>query len=132
MQPELFLLAPRHAGAAQVERRRTLLRRRADLLELVGSDDELPEELRLSAIQRMPLPDCPLHARGVWALPPSAILHATSEDIHEVSFHVDLACTLDELQDVFLWLSGACPCAITRCMARVSGPFRPVQPCMPL
>ena len=98
----------------------------------MGSDDELPEELRLSAIRRMPLPDYPLRAQGVWALPSSAVLHATVEDIHEVSLHVDLACKLDELQNIFLWPSGACPSAITRCMARVSGPFRPVQPCMPL
>ena len=46
----------------------------------------------MSAIRRMPLPDYPLHAQGVWALPPSLVLHATVEDIHEVSLHVALAC----------------------------------------
>ena len=85
MQPELFLLAPRHAGTRQGERRRTLLSRRADLLELVGAEEELPEELQLRNIRRMPLPDHHISDQAVWALPASSALHATVEDIHEAS-----------------------------------------------
>ena len=87
MQPELFLLAPRHAGRRQGERRRTLLKRRADLLELVGAEEELPEELQLANIRRMPLPDHHISDQAVWALPPGSALHATVEDIHEASPH---------------------------------------------
>ena len=85
MQPELFLLAPRHAGSRQGERRRTLLNRRADLLELVGAEEELPEELQLHNIRRMPLPDHHISDQAVWALPAGNALHATVEDIHEAS-----------------------------------------------
>ena len=85
-QPELFLLAPRHAGVRQGERRRTLLKRRADLLELVGpSEADMPEELRLTSIRRLPLPHYSIAQQGVWALPPELALHATVEDIHEAS-----------------------------------------------
>ena len=87
MQPELFLLAPRHAGRRQGERRRTLLSRRADLLELVGAEEELPEELQLANIRRMPLPDHHISDQAVWALPAGSALHATVEDIHEASSH---------------------------------------------
>ena len=92
MQPELFLLAPRHAGTRQPERRRTLLKRRADLLELVGAEEELPKELQLHNIRRMPLPDYHISGQAVWALPLSNALHATVEDIHEASSH---ACQLE-------------------------------------
>lgn len=83
VQPELFMLAPRNAGARQRERRRTLLKRRADLLELVGAEADLPEELQLPNIRRMPLPDHAMGGYGVWALPLNHALHATVEDVHE-------------------------------------------------
>ena len=78
------MLAPRNAGARQRHRRRTLLKRRSDLLELVGVEADLPEELQLPNIRRMPLPDHALGGFGVWALPLSHALHATVEDVHEV------------------------------------------------
>ena len=87
VQPALFLLAPRHAGRRQGERRRTLLSRRADLLELVGAEEELPEELQLPNIRRMPLPEHHISDQAVWALPAGSALHATVEDIHEASPH---------------------------------------------
>ena len=77
------MLAPRNAGARQTERRRTLLKRRADLLELVGVEADLPEELQLPNIRRMPLPEHVMGGYGVWALPLSHALHATVEDVHE-------------------------------------------------
>ena len=83
MQPELFLLAPRNAGTRQTERRRTLLKRRADLLELVGVEADLPEELQLHNIRRMPMPDHDISGSGVWALPLCHALQPTVEDIHE-------------------------------------------------
>lgn len=47
VQPELFLLAPRNAGADLAERRGTLLKRRSDLLAMVGAEEDLPEELQV-------------------------------------------------------------------------------------
>lgn len=77
------MLAPRNAGTRQTERRRTLLKRRADLLELVGVEAEMPEELQLHNIRRMPMPDHGIRGYGVWALPLCHALQPTVEDIHE-------------------------------------------------
>ena len=85
------MLAPRNAGARQTERRRTLLKRRADLLELVGAEADLPEELQLPNIRRMPMPDHAMGRYGVWALPLSHALHSTVEDVHEACNFVPAA-----------------------------------------
>ena len=85
-QAELFLLAPRNAGAGAQERRATLLQRRGDLLELVaGEEGALPPELRAPAVRRPRLrPERP-GARGVWAVPPALALQGASpEDLSEV------------------------------------------------
>ncbi len=50
VQPELFLLAPRNAGADLAERKGTLLQRRADLLAMVGAEEDLPEELQVRGL----------------------------------------------------------------------------------
>lgn len=43
---ELFMLAPRNAGADLAERRATLLKRRSDLLAMIGTEEDLPENLQ--------------------------------------------------------------------------------------
>jgi hypothetical protein len=84
VQVEPFLLAPRNAGLHQQERRRTVLKRRADLLSMVGAEEGLPAELQARAIRRPPLLPPEPDVQGVWALPYALALHPTVEDVHEV------------------------------------------------
>lgn len=50
VQAELFLLAPRNAGADQSARKAELLRRRSDLLQMVGVEEDLPEPLQVQLL----------------------------------------------------------------------------------
>ncbi|CAL8461852.1 g1383 [Coccomyxa elongata] len=81
---ELFMLAPRNAGADLAERRATLLKRRSDLLAMVGTEEDLPENLQIQNIRRPSLRPVEPEVQGVWGVPYAAALHDSVEDIHEV------------------------------------------------
>ena len=84
IEATLFVLAPTFSGMRERDRRREMLRRRTQLLDLGVDEEDISETLDLDLIRRPALVyDVPLKKRLVWAVPAALVGRWSVEEIVE-------------------------------------------------